>query len=105
MPIDTYSVPILNASLNAAVAFRCMQCPSSISAQCRSGLVEVSNAWVYVSSSEDAKTVDVQAVQCPANLCGTNRTCASGRKDWAINPLCGQCKDGYSEWRYVISPL
>lgn len=34
---------------------------------------------------------------CPAGYC-QEQACASGRKAWESNPLCGSCLDGYSEW-------
>jgi len=71
--------------------FGCKECPKE-GATCSDGLVTTLPDF-YLTRDGNG---DVSIYVCPPGLCLGNEQCGANRKASDLNPLCGQCEEGYS---------
>ncbi len=71
--------------------FDCYTCP--LNAICNGNVTARTGSYLY----SDPKTGQYGTIECPPGYCESG-LCASNRKDQSINPLCGECIEGFYEW-------
>jgi len=76
-----------------SVLTECKSCPSG--ADCVHGIaISRANVWLIMNQ----KTQQYHDYSCPPGYCLNNFQCEDNRKDYEMNPLCGECEVDYYEW-------
>jgi hypothetical protein len=72
----------------------CTSCASVSGVICEGGTVTNQDGqYLVVTDNGQVQTT----VSCPSGYCLEGQQCGPNRKPYVINPLCGQCLDGYTE--------
>jgi len=72
----------------------CLACPLNV--RCDSVSARISAAEGYwISPLRDGS---IAIFDCDPERCVSEGHCASSRKEASVNPLCGECDDGYTLW-------